>query len=123
MKILVDVCQQENIEYEPKAMAKLITTYFPDMRQMFVVLEQYSHIGINERIFMEFNDALLETLQDAKQGNFKNVRLFVEEHNYIANRVISELYSKVDTYFTKDPKAAHGIIALSDAQSDLKGLY
>jgi DNA polymerase III delta prime subunit len=75
LKILSD----ENIDFEPKAVAALVNKHFPDWRRVINELQRYSVSGkIDSGILVNItNDNLNELMGYMKQKEFTNVRKWV----------------------------------------------
>lgn len=90
MKRLVAILKQENVEADPKALAGVITRYFPDWRRILNEVQRYSASGpIDSGILATFKDSQLTPLIGfIKDKNFTNVRKWVGENSDIDQTTI-----------------------------------
>lgn len=76
---LTQILDKENIKYDGKVIAKLVSKYFPDFRQTLIVLQDYSISGeIDSGILINVNDDIFKDLfKSLKSKNFTEVRKWV----------------------------------------------
>lgn len=88
------ILKTENIEFEPKIVAELITKHFPDYRRILNELQRYSVSGkIDSGILIVSSDELFEPLFELlKVKDFTNVRKWVAINNDIDP---TELFRKI----------------------------
>ena len=91
------ILKHENIEFDPKAVAELVTKYFPDYRRTLNELQRYSASGkIDVGILVASSDATLDSLFiGMKDKNFTEVRKWVGENSDIeAADLFTKIYDK-----------------------------
>ena len=73
------ILKQENVEFDPKVVAELITKHFPDYRRVLNELQRYSVAGkIDSGIFVNVSaDSYKELIVGLKQKDFTSVRKWV----------------------------------------------
>lgn len=103
-----DILKQEGIEYEEKAVASLINTYFPDWRRTLGELQRYSGTGkIDIGILSNMSNETIETLfGHMKDKNFTEVRKWVANNSDIDS---VHLYNTLYDKFPEKIKSASGI--------------
>jgi len=76
MKRAIDILEEENVEYDKKVVAELITKHFPDYRRVLNELQRYSVSGtIDTGVLVQIADINLGELMTAlKDKNFKEMR-------------------------------------------------
>lgn len=82
-KRVVQILKNENIEFEPKVVAELITKHFPDYRRMLNELQRYSVSGkIDSGILVNMTEqSFKELLGYMKEKNFTSVRNWVGKNS------------------------------------------
>lgn len=77
------ILKQENIQSEPKAIAKVIEKYFPDFRRTLNELQRYAQSGhIDEGILANVQDASMKDLVQAiKEKDWKKMRVWVANNS------------------------------------------
>ncbi|CAB4127236.1 HolB ATPase involved in DNA replication [uncultured Caudovirales phage] len=73
------ILKQENIEFDPKVVAELVTKHFPDYRRILKELQRYSVSGkIDSGIFVNVSsDSYKELIMGLKNKDFTSVRKWV----------------------------------------------
>lgn len=76
---VVRILKQENIQAEPKAVAKVVEKYFPDFRRILNELQRYGQSGvIDEGILVNLGDANMGELVEAiRTKEWKRMRMWV----------------------------------------------
>jgi len=94
MKRAKQILSTENVEFDPAALAAVISKHLPDWRRILNELQRYSAIGrIDSGILSNFNDAVFELLvKHLSDKNFPMVRKWVAEHIDIDT---TELFKKL----------------------------
>lgn len=84
-KRVCNVLKSENVEYEEKVVAEVVTKHFPDFRRVLNELQRYSAVGkIDSGILANQFDSNIKTLfSSMKSKNFKEVRTWVSENSDI----------------------------------------
>lgn len=82
---VVDILNQEQVEYDPKAVAAVVEKYFPDFRRTLNELQRYSATGkIDTGILSNILETSFKELTEAlKNKEFTTVRKWVGEHSDI----------------------------------------
>lgn len=94
-KRILNILEMENVQYEPKAVAKVIEKYFPDFRRVLGNLQKYAASGkIDEGIFVDLSkesvDAVFTML---KNKQFTEMRKWVAENSdQDANTLFRQIY-------------------------------
>lgn len=99
------VLDAEGVEYDQKAVAELVTRYFPDFRRVLGELQRYAANGkIDSGILARFGDADVKKLvQDMREKNFTAVRKWVAENIDAEPAVLfRKLYDTCSVHFTPD---------------------
>lgn len=82
-KRVVQVLKLENIEFEPKVVAELITKHFPDYRRVLNELQRYASSGkIDSGILVNMTEqSFKELINFMKDKNFTEVRKWVGKNS------------------------------------------
>jgi len=98
-KRLQDILDVEGIEYDPKVLAQLINSHFPDWRRVLNECQRYSTGGkIDSGILATFSDiSINDLIKCLKDKNFTEVRKWVvsnldNDSSVILRRVYDALY-------------------------------
>jgi DNA polymerase III delta prime subunit len=93
------ILDQENIEYDQKVVAELVSKHFPDFRRVLNEIQRYSTGGkIDAGILASFSDiSVNELIKHLKEKNFTEVRKWVStnldnDSSVILRRVYDSLY-------------------------------
>ena len=80
---VADILSFEQIEFDPKVVAELITKHFPDNRRILNELQRYSVSGkIDSGILVNMSEESFKTLlRDLKDKNFTEVRKWVGKNS------------------------------------------
>jgi DNA polymerase III delta prime subunit len=78
-KRVLQILDQEKIEYDQKVVAELVTKHFPDFRRVLNEIQRYSTGGkIDSGILASFSDiSVNELIKSLKDKNFSEVRKWV----------------------------------------------
>jgi len=78
-----NILSQENIEFDQKVVAELITKYFPDYRRILNELQRYSVSGrIDSAILLNVTEeSFKELIKNMKDKNFTEVRKWVAKNS------------------------------------------
>jgi len=78
-----NILSQENIEFDQKVVAELITKYFPDYRRILNELQRYSVSGrIDSTILLNVTEeSFKELIKNMKDKNFTEVRKWVAKNS------------------------------------------
>lgn len=94
-KRVLAILKAEGIEYEPKAVARVIEKYFPDFRRVLGNLQKYAATGkIDEGIFVDLSHESIDSLfAMMKNKQFQDIRKWVAENSdQDANVLFRQLY-------------------------------
>jgi len=101
-KRLQDILDTEGIEYDPKVLAQLINSHFPDWRRVLNECQRYSTGGkIDSGILATFSDiSINDLIKCLKDKNFTEVRKWVvsnldNDSSVILRRVYDALYDNL----------------------------
>ena len=93
------ILKKEDVKFEDKVLAKLITRYYPDWRRLINECQRYSANGaIDTAILVDVADVNLDSLLSAlKQKDFKTVKGWVVQHldndpSMVMRKVYDSLY-------------------------------
>jgi DNA polymerase III delta prime subunit len=88
------ILKQENIEFDPKVVAELITKHFPDYRRVLNELQRYSVAGkIDSGIFVNASsDSYKELIKGLKEKDFGTVRKWVAASDSDSCSLFRHLY-------------------------------
>jgi DNA polymerase III delta prime subunit len=99
-KRLQNILDEESIKYDPKVLAQLINSHFPDWRRILNECQRYSTGGkIDSGILVSFSDVTVnELVKHLKEKNFSEVRKWVvsnldNDSSIILRRVYDSLCS------------------------------
>ena len=115
-KRATEILKTEGIEFDPKAVAKLIEKYFPDYRRILNEMQRYSVSGrIDEGVLVNLQEVNLKELVDAlKEKDFRKMRQWVA--NNIDNdpqTIFRKLYDGLDEHVKQVPQL---VLLLADYQ-------
>tara|TARA_Y100001963_G_scaffold57311_2_gene80195 strand:- start:42837 stop:43775 length:939 start_codon:yes stop_codon:yes gene_type:complete len=112
------ILTEENIKFEPKAVAELINSYFPDWRRVLNELQRYGASGqIDAGILLNIgNENIKELITFLKKKEFTNVRKWIVNNlDNDPSRVYRTIYDSL--YENLDPSTIpHAVVILSDYQ-------
>ncbi len=119
---LAHILRQENIEFEPAQVKKLVDQYYPDIRKVINTAQLNSRDGqltLDEATLAEanFERELVELLQKNKSVDrkFKAIRQLIQDSDVSQyERVFRYLYDHVDEY--AEGSVAEVMIEISEAQ-------
>lgn len=108
-----DILKNEGIEYDPKAVAELITKFFPDYRRVLNELQRYSVGGvIDSGILANVGEQSYAELFDAmRTKNFTDVRKWVGKNaDASSNDIFRTFYDKAVDLF--DPNSIPQLVLI-----------
>jgi DNA polymerase III delta prime subunit len=111
------ILKQENVEFDPKVVAELVTKHFPDYRRVLNELQRYSVAGkIDSGIFVNVSaDSYKELIRGLKEKDFGSVRKWVASSDSDAPSLFRHLYDNAVSLL--DPSSIPQlIIILGDYQ-------
>jgi hypothetical protein len=117
-KRAVSILKQENIEFDPKVVAELITKHFPDYRRILNELQRYSVSGkIDSGILLNMSEESFKDLVKLlKDKNFTEVRKWVaKQTDADTTSLFRELYDTASA--NMDPNSIPQLVlTLADYQ-------
>lgn len=116
-KRTLGILDTERVEYEQKAVAELINTYFPDWRRVLNELQRYSATGrIDSGILRNKSSETIEELVAfLKAKKFSEVRKWVAENSDIDSATLyRSLYDILPTKLNTTSSVADSIIILAE---------
>jgi DNA polymerase III delta prime subunit len=111
-----DILQQENVEYDGKVVAALITHHFPDFRRVLNELQRQAASGkISPAALGNQADArLADLLECVKKKQFNNIRQWVATH---VNNDVGPLFRKIyDAFLPKTSQPEELVLILAHYQ-------
>ena len=114
MKRLSFILEAEDVEYDSKVVAQVLTRFFPDYRKILNELQSYSLKGsIDEGVLSHVKDVDISNLVDALRGkDFKLVRQWVE--NNLDNNVHEVLDRVYDTLIDQIVEVPNLVLIIAD---------
>lgn len=117
-KRATQILKQEEVGFEPKVVAELITKHFPDYRRILNELQRYSVSGtIDSGILVNASaESYKELIRNMKDKNFKEVRSWVAKNSELGTApVFKELYDNA-VAIMEPPSIPQLILTLADYQ-------
>ena len=97
------ILDKENVEYDEKVLAELVSKHFPDFRRVLNECQKYSVGGkIDSGILAAFSDvAVNDLIQNLKNKNFPEVRKWVVSNldndiTFLMRRIYDSLYGSLE---------------------------
>ena len=118
-KRVKQILDDEGVEYDSKAVAAVVQTYFPDWRRALNELQRYSATGrIDSGILANKSDDNINTLFAHLKGrNFTEMRKWVAENSDIESAVLyRQLYDKMPEKVKSTTSIAESIVVLAQYQ-------
>jgi DNA polymerase III delta prime subunit len=115
-KRVMEILRLENIEADPKSVAKLIERFFPDYRRILNELQRYSSTGaIDEGVLVNLAEVnLKELIEGLKDKDFKKVRSWVVNHqDSDPQTIFRRLYEQLTDQVKQVPQL---VLLLADYQ-------
>lgn len=116
-KRTLGILDAEHVEYEQKAVAELINSYFPDWRRVLNELQRYSATGkIDSGILRnKSSETIDELIVYLKNKKFSEVRKWVGENSDIDSATLyRSLYDILPTKLNSTSSVADSIIILAE---------
>ena len=117
-KRLKSILDTENVQNEPKVLAKLISKHFPDWRRVLNECQRYSVSGkIDSGILVTFSDvAVNDVVKNLKEKNFPEVRKWVNSNlDNDSNVLLRRVYDAL-TEFLDGPSIAAAVLIVAKYQ-------
>jgi len=122
-KRVQDILAQENVQYEPKAVAGVVEKHFPDWRRVLNELQRYSASGmIDAGILVNISETNMKDLSTfLKEKDFKSIR------KWVANNLDNDparMYRKIyDTLYEEVQPATVPHLVLATADYSYKSAF
>ena len=103
-KRIVNILQQENVEYSMPSVLEVVKQYFPDNRRILNELQRYSNINgkIDSGVISILNSSKVSNLITfLKKGDFKSCRQFIAD-NPDPDNLFNDLYENMSEYVQDD---------------------
>lgn len=115
---VVDILETEGVEFDPKAVAKLVETYFPDFRRVLNELQRYSVVGkIDSGVLSNLGDETMKELVGyLKDKDFANMRKWVARNGDIETSVLFRRFYDSAADFMEGQSIPQMVIILADYQ-------
>ena len=116
-KRTLGILDAENVQYDQKAVAELINTYFPDWRRVLNELQRYGATGkIDAGILRnKGSESIEQLLVMLKEKRFNDVRKWVGENSDIDSATLyRSMYDILPTKIASTSSIANAIIILAE---------
>jgi len=111
---LCGILKNEKIEYKQETIVKLVETFFPDIRRMINLLQQYSKInGIIDVGVFDIEKVDIEFYQMILNKKLTDARKYVIERSYNPDEMYRNLFDNFVPMLEK-PKQAQAIIIIAE---------
>jgi len=111
------ILSDEQVQYDQKALAELITRYFPDFRRVINEMQRYSATGsIDSGILANYDSNIADLVSLLKEKKFVDMRKWIASHNDVDTAdLYRKLYDSASTY-VKPQSIPQMIVTLADYQ-------
>ncbi len=115
LKTLCQILQKENVEFEKKAVIKVIQTFFPDFRKCLNEMQKLSMQGsislaiVNENVVTNIDDYFIAL----KSQNFTDLRSYITNSSIDLKTFYPYIFKNVEKYF-KPESIPEAIIHISE---------
>jgi DNA polymerase III delta prime subunit len=108
----------ENVDFDKKVIAEVITKHFPDFRRTLNELQRYSAIGkIDTGILGNLQQASIKELVDAlKKKEFSTVRKWVGEHSDVDSTTLFRQFYDTASDFLKPSSIPQLVLVIAEYQ-------
>ena len=113
---VINILKEENVKYEPAAVAELLNKFFPDWRRVINEMQRYSVSGqIDAGILVNLSEVNInELMVSLKNKEFTNVRKWIvnnldNDPVRIYRRIYDSLYDSID-----HSTIPHAVIIIAD---------
>jgi len=96
-KRVTDILSEENVQFDQKVVAEVVSKHFPDFRRVLNELQRYAVSGqIDSGILVNMSDESFNSLiKSLKDKNYKEVRMWVAQNSDMGtNQLFRSLYDK-----------------------------
>ena len=111
------ILSDENVSYDQKTLAELITLYFPDFRRVINELQRYSATGsIDSGILANHSSNIQELVSILKSKKFVDMRKWIADHKDMDTaQLYRQLYDNASQY-VKPQSIPQLVVTLADYQ-------
>ena len=111
------ILSDESVTYDQKALAELITLYFPDFRRIINELQRYGATGsIDAGVLAHHNSNIEELVQALKQKKFTEMRKWIANHKDVDTaQLYRQLYDSA-TEYVEPQSIPQLVVTLADYQ-------
>jgi DNA polymerase III delta prime subunit len=111
------ILSDENVSYDQKTLAELITLYFPDFRRVINELQRYSATGsIDSGILANHSSNIQDLVSILKNKKFVDMRKWIADHKDIDTaQLYRQLYDNASQY-VKPQSIPQLVVTLADYQ-------
>ena len=115
---VVGILANENVEFDKKVVAEVITKHFPDFRRTLNELQRYSATGkIDTGILVNLKDeSLKELMSHLKEKSFTNVRKWVGENSDVDTTVFFRTIYDIASDYLKPSSIPQLVLILAEYQ-------
>jgi replication factor C small subunit len=117
LKRSCEILDNENVKYDKKSVAGLVTKNFPDLRRVLKDLQLYSSSGeIDSGILAVIDESgLLELITAMKEKNFNNCRKWIAQNQIDGQQFYRLFYDKI-TLLLESKSIPQLILLIADSQ-------
>lgn len=111
------ILSDESVTYDQKALAELITLYFPDFRRIINELQRYGATGsIDAGVLAHHSSNIKELVQALKQKKFTEMRKWIANHKDVDTaQLYRQLYDSA-TEYVEPQSIPQLVVTLADYQ-------
>lgn len=111
------ILSDESVTYDQKALAELITLYFPDFRRIINELQRYGATGsIDAGVLAHHSSNIKELVQALKQKKFTEMRKWIANHRDVDTaQLYRQLYDSA-TEYVEPQSIPQLVVTLADYQ-------
>jgi DNA polymerase III delta prime subunit len=111
------ILSDESVTYDQKALAELITLYFPDFRRIINELQRYGATGsIDAGVLARHSSNIKELVQALKQKKFTEMRKWIANHKDVDTaQLYRQLYDSA-TEYVEPQSIPQLVVTLADYQ-------
>lgn len=111
------ILSDESVTYDQKALAELITLYFPDFRRIINELQRYGATGsIDAGVLAHHSSNIEELVQALKQKKFTEMRKWIANHKDVDTaQLYRQLYDSA-TEYVEPQSIPQLVVTLADYQ-------
>jgi DNA polymerase III delta prime subunit len=106
VKRLIGILKNEKVEFKPETIEKIVDTFYPDIRRMINLLQQYSKkSGIIDSGIFELEKVDAEFYEMILNRKLTNARKYVIERNYNPDEMYRQLFDNFVPMIPKNKQA------------------